>query len=434
MKTIRIYLNIIISSFLLFCAVFTTNTTYANEVKIEATQVEKTKGATLKKTESFADTSIKQTTNYIRKINTKVANSIGIVCPSLEKLLLFKVVGVPIIALISTFFTLLFSFIIQKRIVQFFSKLSAILLPYQGEQIANKVITSVSLPVRIFIVSFAVAVSIQLCVTNTGILFLLGKLLWAFVLGMLIWVSCIIADFIFDLLFIKLSERSDIARNIHFIAKKVFNVIYLILSLIVVLDIYGFNVSAIVASLGIGGAAIAFASQSTVSNFFGSFSIAAENPFVKGDWVKIGDNIEGFIREIGVRSTKIETVDNTTLTVPNSMISESYIDNLSRCEWRGDNISFVLTHNISKEQIRTIIQKIKDLLNDTPGVSREEQIVVFDSFATNGIEFLIEYNTFETDREGYFEMRNVINTEIFDIIKGCGCEFAKGVQLNSQND
>ena len=74
------------------------------------------------------------------------------------------------------------------------------------------------------------------------------------------------------------------------------------------------------------------------------------------------------------------------------------------------------------------------MLNDTPGVSREEQIVVFDSFSPNGIKFLVEYNTFETDREGYIQMRNIINTEIFDIVKECGCEFAKGTQLNTQND
>lgn len=379
---------------------------------------------TLAQTESFADGQIRHAGEWIRQTAQMLSDTVGGISPWFADVLEAKIFGVPFILLASATLVLLLTWLAQKYFAPAMTRIAVLLFPYRGEQVCIKIISSIGVPARLLIASFGVALACQLCVTNDEMLFLLGKLLWAFVLGMLIWVSCLVADFIFDLVFGRLSERSGIAKNVHSIAKKVFNVVYLILCVILVLDIYGFNVSAIVASLGIGGAAIAFASQSTVANFFGSFSIAAENPFSAGEWVKIGDEIEGFVKEIGVRSTKIETLDNTILVVPNSTISESRIDNLSRCERRGDNISFVLDYAVSPEKVRELICKIKELLDDTPGISSEDQNVVFSEYSPCGIKFLIEYNTYETDRVGLIQMRNEINIAILEIVKSCGCKFA----------
>ena len=90
----------------------------------------------------------------------------------------------------------------------------------------------------------------------------------------------------------------------------------------------GYNVGTIVAGLGIGGLAFAFAAQETIANLFGGVTIFIDSPFVIGDRIKVG-GFDGWVREIGIRTAKLETLDGRRLTVPNAFFSKSVIENVS---------------------------------------------------------------------------------------------------------
>ena len=96
-----------------------------------------------------------------------------------------------------------------------------------------------------------------------------------------------------------------------------------------VLQTFGYSVSGLVASLGLGGLAVALAIQPILANIFASLTIFTDRPFIIGDFIQIGDVI-GTVEEVGVRSTRIRTLGKSLVTIPNNEISNSRIDNLSR--------------------------------------------------------------------------------------------------------
>ncbi|MDD4457566.1 MAG: mechanosensitive ion channel family protein, partial [Syntrophotalea acetylenica] len=101
------------------------------------------------------------------------------------------------------------------------------------------------------------------------------------------------------------------------------------LAVIMTIQNLGYSISGLLASLGIGGLAVALAAKDTLSNVFGSFMIILDRPFHIGDWVKAGD-MEGVVEEVGFRSTKIRTFAKTLITVPNNIIANLAVDNFSR--------------------------------------------------------------------------------------------------------
>lgn len=102
-----------------------------------------------------------------------------------------------------------------------------------------------------------------------------------------------------------------------------------VLAVVLVIQNLGYSISGLLASLGIGGLAVALAAKETLSNVFGSIMILLDRPFRVGDWIKTGD-IEGTVEEIGFRSTRVRTFAKTLITVPNNIIATTSLNNFSR--------------------------------------------------------------------------------------------------------
>lgn len=101
------------------------------------------------------------------------------------------------------------------------------------------------------------------------------------------------------------------------------------LTIIILLDNLGYDVTTLIAGLGIGGLAIALAAQDVLSNLFGGISVVTDRPFRAGDRIKF-DKYDGVVEDVGLRSTKIRTLDGSQLIVPNSILTKSVVENVSR--------------------------------------------------------------------------------------------------------
>ena len=112
------------------------------------------------------------------------------------------------------------------------------------------------------------------------------------------------------------------------ILRKASKVIVWIIGFVVAIDNAGYNVGTIIAGLGIGGLAFAFAAQETIANLLGGVTIFIDSPFRIGDRIKI-NGYEGWVREIGLRTAKLETLDGRRLTMPNALFSKNVIENVS---------------------------------------------------------------------------------------------------------
>jgi MscS family membrane protein len=198
--------------------------------------------------------------------------------------------------------------------------------------------------------------------------------------------------------------------------------VYIILFLAFLSQIFQINIAALVAGLGVGGIAIALASKDSLENLLGSFTIFLDKPFAVGDLVNI-DGITGTIERVGIRSTRIRTLDKSYVTVPNKKLTESNLDNLTLRSQRRARFYVGLTYNTHPDQVRAIVQDIRTLLDEHPQTSMDG-VAHFYEFGESSLSIMVQYFVNSMDWNVYMLVREEINFQIMDIVHRHGCQFA----------
>ncbi len=195
------------------------------------------------------------------------------------------------------------------------------------------------------------------------------------------------------------------------------------LAVIMTIQNLGYSISGLLASLGIGGLAVALAAKDTLSNIFGSIMIILDRPFRIGDWIKAGD-MEGTIEEIGFRSTKIRTFAKTLITVPNNIIANLSVDNISRMPKRRIKLTVGVSYETSPEQMRRAVEAIRNLLRTHPAIDQDFFLVNFTDFAPSSLDILVYCFTQTTVWGEYLDARQDVCLQIMDILEAHGMEIA----------
>ena len=140
--------------------------------------------------------------------------------------------------------------------------------------------------------------------------------------------------------------------------------------------------------LGIGGIAIALASQETLSNFIGSISLVFDRPFEVGDWIKV-DTIEGEVESVGFRSTRIRTGPNSQVTLPNSKLGSANVDNLGARKYRRYLTKIGLEYGSTPEQIEAFCEGLRELIRRHPHTRKDFYAAYFNDFGPSALEVLL---------------------------------------------
>ena len=192
---------------------------------------------------------------------------------------------------------------------------------------------------------------------------------------------------------------------------------------VLALDAVGFQVMGLIAGLGIGGLAIAFAAQKTIENFFGAVSIASDRPFQRGNFVDIGGTT-GTVEEVGLRSTRLRTLARTLVSIPNGSVSTSQIENLSVRDRILFNPTIGLVYGTTRSQIELVIDEIKKTLADNPRVFNESFRVRLSGFGDSSIDIGVLSWIDTTDYNEYTAVVEELNLEIMRIVEKAGTGFA----------
>jgi MscS family membrane protein len=194
---------------------------------------------------------------------------------------------------------------------------------------------------------------------------------------------------------------------------------------VAVLAELGYPVTSIITGLGIGGVALALAAQKTVENLFGAFSLAIDQPFREGDVIQV-DTISGTVESIGLRSTRIRTVDRTLITIPNGKLAEMRVETITA----RDRLRFYCVVGVAHSpasQITTILQGIESLLRGNPlaiGDSVSVRLVAITDSAMN-VEIAAMLET--ADYAKFLETRQGLLLGIVDVIDKSGSSLAHPV-------
>lgn len=205
--------------------------------------------------------------------------------------------------------------------------------------------------------------------------------------------------------------------------RKTLKVFVVILGVIFVLQNNGINVTSLLAGLGLGGLAFALAARDTLANFFGSITIFMDKPFQVGDLIKTS-NAEGVVEEIGFRSTRLRTLYNSVISVPNSNLAVTEIDNLGLRDYRRLKMVLNLTYSTTPQQMEAFVEGIKAIIKANEHIKQDNYEVHFNEYGAHSLDVLV-YLFF--DVPGWSEelqQRHNFLLEIYRLADEVGVEFA----------
>lgn len=186
--------------------------------------------------------------------------------------------------------------------------------------------------------------------------------------------------------------------------------------------VFKLNIASLVAGLGIGGLAMALAAKETLENLLGSFTIFLDKPFKVGDSV-IVNNYRGKVERIGLRSTRLRTLENSLVTVPNKRMVDAELDNLTERQSFRVHFNLTVTYSTRREKIISFIEGIKTLLSNDNEVE-EKFSVRFHAFGDSALEIRIDYYAATPNFDDHLIVRERINLELMDLAEKLEISFA----------
>ena len=221
---------------------------------------------------------------------------------------------------------------------------------------------------------------------------------------------------------VALERQMSVAAFMPWI-KKSLVAMFVVLGLLLTVQSLGYNVSAILSGLGIGGLAFALAAQDTIANLFGSIVVAIDQPFKLGETVKIGAHV-GTVEDIGLRSTKLRLVDKSLIIIPNKTVSSEAIVNLSRFTGRRVEQVLALTYATKPAQLEALVQEIGDLIRREAEVNPTSVMVYFRDLSPSSVDLWLVYVAQDADFQKHMALRQRLNLAFMRAVEAKGLAFA----------
>jgi small-conductance mechanosensitive channel len=230
-------------------------------------------------------------------------------------------------------------------------------------------------------------------------------------------IANILAEF-----YLQKTSRPGVNKNhLVFMTKKIVQIVAYVAAVLVVLYVFQVDLTGAIVGLGIGGIAVAFALQSTLSDFFTSFFIYFDRPFEIGDFINVGEN-SGTVSNITIRSTRIKLLSGEELIISNKELTAAHVRNFRKLEKRRITFTIGVTYDTPTEKLKKIPDIVKEIIKNKPNAEIER--VHFTEFGDFALKFLISYYVTVADYTTYLDAQQSINFEIKEAFDREGIEMA----------
>lgn len=204
---------------------------------------------------------------------------------------------------------------------------------------------------------------------------------------------------------------------------KFIRIIIIALGVSIVAQEWGYEISAFIAGLGLGGLAFALAAQDALKNIFGGIVIITEKPFSIGDWIYT-PTVEGTVEEITFRSTRVRTFAQALVTVPNSTLANEAITNWTKMGCRRITFDLPVAYSTPREKLERSIARIRDFLQNNPDIDQQTLFVQFDGFVDKGLNLYFYFFTKTTNWGEWLDIKEQCNLKIMEILEEEGVVIA----------
>ena len=212
--------------------------------------------------------------------------------------------------------------------------------------------------------------------------------------------------------------RRHAAGTVPF-GRRALKVFIAVMAFIAALQNFGFNVTGLLAGLGIGGLAVALAAQKTVENLFGSLSLVADQPVRIGDVCRFGETV-GRVEDIGLRSTRLRTIDRTLVTIPNAQFSTLALENLTRRDRIPVRARLTLPQGTNAARVREVLEKLRARTAEQPKVEASSVRIRFVKLEPQALEIELFAYVLTSVWDEFVDVRQQVFLAALDVMGASG--------------
>ena len=200
-----------------------------------------------------------------------------------------------------------------------------------------------------------------------------------------------------------------------------------VIGVLFLLDNLGFNISAVVASLGIGGVAVALASQGILQDLFSYFAILLDRPFELGDFIIVGEYL-GEVEYVGIKTTRLKSLDGEEIIIANTDLTGSRVRNFKRMKQRRVAFHFGVVYETDSEQLAAIPSIVEKIIKHTENVSFDR--AHFFAYQDFSLDYEVVYFVKDNDYNRYMDAQQQINLKLKQEFDRRGISFAYPTRVN----
>ena len=240
----------------------------------------------------------------------------------------------------------------------------------------------------------------------------------------IIYVFCKVMDIFTRKLEKKLREKNSDSPllNLMPILSKIIKSIVVFMLLVGFVESFGYNVSSLIAGFGITGLAVGFAAKEAIGNIFGSIGLLADKVYKVGDYISFGD-YEGTVEKVNLRSTTIRTLNGFVVNVPNNVLANEEVTNVSQVNKRRIDLSIDIEYGTSNEKIDRALEILKEIVKNDEKIAKGYQSFI-DNLAPSSIVVRLIAQTKITKLPEFLEYKGYIIREIIHRFRAEGINFA----------
>ncbi len=285
------------------------------------------------------------------------------------------------------------------------------------------------MPVRLLLLALIIRWTV-----STTTLPLLARQFWsgiavvAFIVGC-VWLMIRLNGLFEDKVRLRLGRRNLTgALSVLRFARSAADAVVLFVGLLVLLHYLGVSPTAALTGLGVGGIAVALAAQKTLENVIAGISLISDKAIRVGDFLRIGNTL-GTVTDIGLRSTRIRTLDRTMVNVPNGQIANASLENLSVRDQFWFHHTLRLTYETTVTQLRSILAGLTNVIGQRPKVDESSLHARFLGFGESSLDVEIFAYVYARDWPDFLGVQEDLLLEVMDLVQAAGARIALPSQI-----
>ena len=238
------------------------------------------------------------------------------------------------------------------------------------------------------------------------------------------WAGAVVTDIVADRWRNRLDPRiRAMTYSVLPLGQQIFKMFLYLIAVLALLSAWGYNTTTLLAGLGVGGLAIALAAQKTIENLFGGISVIGYRPVLVGDFCRFGNRV-GTVTHIGLRSTRIRTLDRTIVSVPNGQFSSMELENFSARDKIWFHQTLRLRRNTTLDQLRQVLSEVQDILQHHTKVEVGSIPVRFTGIGEYSLEVEVFAYVLTSDFDVFLGIQQELLLDIMHAVEDAGTSLA----------